>query len=260
MSGSGGFAANLVLVPEILSSTHVGKVWYIGSGALAGLLAVLLFAGRQTGARAGGAFAAFLLLIGCAKAASGHAAGQGDFTLAEVSMVLHVTGTAIWAGTVVASGFVALPHLVQFTDPVPFWSYGKLLSRTATWAVLTVLLSGIYTSDRELNGQLSGLWRTGWGRILMTKVALVLLALVLGAFARFRCVQCPATKQRAALMVRLVRAEAVVMLLILSLSGTLANTAPAMQTAKSRNQQISPSVDSRALSLLDSSSGYAGAR
>ena len=228
MSGSGGFAGNLSLVPDILSSTHLGKVWYVGSVALVALLAAVLFAGRQKKALAGGPFAAPLLLIGCAKAASGHAAGEGDFTLAEFSMLLHIAGTAVWAGTVVASGFVVLPELAKFRDPLALWSYTRLLSRTVTWALLVILLSGTYTSDRELNGSLSGLWSSGWGRVLMTKIAFVSLALALGAIARFKCVQRPATSERAELMVRLLRAEAIVMIVILCLSGLLANTPPAM--------------------------------
>lgn len=228
MSGSTGFAGNLALVPDILSSTHAGKVWYIGSGALAALLAAGLIAGRQMNAGARGLFAVSLVLLGCAKAASGHAAGEGDFTLAEFSMLLHVGGTAVWAGTVVVSGLIVLPGLAKLRDPLALWSYARLLSRTVTWALLAIVVSGIYTSDRELNGILSGLWTSGWGRILLTKLAFVSLALGLGAITRFKCVKRPATGERAELMARLLRAEAFAMIVILCLSGLLANTPPAM--------------------------------
>lgn len=228
MSGSGAFAANLALVPDILSSTHAGKVWYVGSLALVALVAATLFTGWQSGTPAGGPFAVSLILVGCAKAASGHASGEGDFTLPELSMLLHVAGTAVWAGTVVASGFIVVPGLAKRRDPHSLWSYARLLSKIVTWALLAILLSGIYTSNRELNGSLSGLWSSGWGRILMAKIAFVTLALVLGAITRFKCVRRPATSGRAELMVRLLRAEALVMIVILCFSGLLANTAPAM--------------------------------
>jgi putative copper export protein len=228
MSGSSGFAGNLALIPDILSSTHQGKLWYVNSAALLVLLLATLAAGRKNRSALRWPFLVSLLLIAFTKAASGHAANEGDFTLAEFFMLLHVLGIAVWAGTVVASGLLVLPHLAQSPDPTALWSYGRLLSKTITWALVAIFISGIYTSDRELNGVLSGLWRTGWGRILMTKIALVFLALALGACTRFQCVQRPATSRTAALMVRLVRAEAVVMILILSLSGVLANTPPAM--------------------------------
>lgn len=231
MSGSSRFAENLALIPGVLSSTHQGKLWYISSVALVALLVAALFAAQPTRPVAAWPFLVSLFLIACTKAASGHAANEGDFTLAELSMLLHILGVSVWAGAVLASGLLVLPSLGQSADPAAFWTYGRLLSRTVTWALLALLLSGVYTSDRELDGKLSGLWRSGWGRILMTKVAFVLLAVVLGASSRFKCLQYPATRQRASLMVRLVRTEAVVMILVLCLSGLLANTPPAMTEA-----------------------------
>ena len=234
MSGTGGFAGNLALIPDILSSTHQGKLWYITCVALVMLVVATLAAGRRNRPILGWLFLASLLLIACTKAASGHAANEGDFTVAEFFMLLHILGIAVWAGAIVASGLLVLPHLAQFSDPTALWSYGKLLSRTVTLALAAILVSGIYSSDRELNGAWSGLWRSDWGRILMTKIALVSLALALGACTRFQCVQRPATSRTTALMVRLVRAEAVVMILILSLSGVLANTPPAMAEQSDR--------------------------
>jgi copper resistance protein D len=228
MSGSSGFTGNLFLVPDILSSTHQGKLWYITSAALVLLLVATLAARQKNRPVLVLPFLVSLVLLACTKAASGHAANEGDFTVAEFFMLLHILGIAVWAGAIVASGLVVLPRLAQFSDPTALWIYGKLLSRTVTWALAAILISGIYTSDRELNGAWSGLWRSDWGRILMTKIAFVFLALALGACTRFRCVQRPATSRTTTLMVRLVRAEAVVMILILSLSGVLANTPPAM--------------------------------
>ncbi len=227
MSGSDGFTGNLTLIPDVLSSTHQGKVWFIGSFALVALLASMLFAGRQIRAAAYWQFAVSLFVIGCAKAASGHAAGEGDFTLAEFSMLLHVAGTAVWAGTVIASGFIVVPGLAKLPDPQALWSYSRQLSRTVTWALMAILLSGIYNAWHQLQGSMGGLWSSGWGRILLAKIAFVSLALALGAITRFRCVQRPATSERAELMVRIMRAEAIVMIVILCLSGWLANTAPA---------------------------------
>ncbi len=228
MSGSEGFAANLALVPAVLSSTHFGKVWYISSIALAALVFATLLAARRRRRVAVWLFVAALVLMAAAKAASGHASGNGDFTLAEFAMLLHVVSIAVWAGTVIASGLFVLPGLpAQASDFSALWRYGKHLSKAITWAVPAVFLSGICVSYRDLNGVLSGLWLSGWGKILIAKLTLVALALTLGALARFRCVQCPPAGDRAALMVRLVRTEAVVMVLILCISGVLANTAPA---------------------------------
>jgi putative copper resistance protein D len=237
MSGSSSFAGNLALIPDILSSTHLGKLWYINSAVLVALLAATLLAARETRPVVAWPFVVCLFLIAGTKASSGHAGNGGDFTLDEFSMFVHVLGTAVWAGTVVASGLLVIPHLAEFPDPKALWSYGNLLSRTVTWALLAIFVSAVYTSDRELNGALSGLWRSVWGKILMTKIAFVSLALVLGACTRFQCVQRSATSRRAALMVRLMRVEALVMIVVLALSGTLANTPPAMTEAANKTRQ-----------------------
>jgi putative copper resistance protein D len=237
MSGSSSFAGNLALIPEILTSTHQGKLWYINSAVLVALLAATLVAARSTRHVVVWPFLVCLFLIAGTKASSGHAGNGGDFTLEEFSMFVHVLGTAVWAGTVVASGLLVVPRLAEFPDPTALWSHGNLLSRTVTWALLAIFVSAVFTSDRELNGALSGLWRSNWGEILMTKIAFVSLALILGACTRFQCVKRSATSQRAALMVRLMRIEALVMMVVLALSGILANTPPAMtEAARAANQ------------------------
>ena len=99
--------------------------------------------------------------------------------------------------------------------------------KTLPRGLLMLLVSGIYTSDRELNGSLRGLWTSAWGRILVAKVTLALLALVLGALNGFTLKR-PPTAGRLALLAARLRMEATVMVLILCLSDLLANTAPPM--------------------------------
>ncbi|HWE50805.1 MAG TPA: CopD family protein [Bryobacteraceae bacterium] len=232
MSGSSGFVSNLAFIPTVLSSTHMGRVWYFDSVAVAVLLVATLFAAR-TGRRAPAwPFVLALVLFAGAKAASGHPAGAGNSPLPEISMGFHFLSIALWAGIVIASGLVVIPHLAHSAEPEALWRYGRILSRTITWNLPVILLSGVYISYSELDGALSGLWLSGWGNILIAKLILVGLALALGALTRFRCVQRPATGERAKLMVQLVRAEAVVMILILCISGLLANTAPPMDTPR----------------------------
>lgn len=228
MSGSIGFTSNLALIPSILSSTHVGRVWYVNSLAVAVLVVATLLTARADSRVAAWPFVSAVILLAAAKAASGHPASAGDFSLPEISMFLHFLSIAVWSGIIIASGLLVLPYLARSPDPNALWSYGRVLSRTITWILPVILLSGVCISYRELNGTLSGLWLSGWGKILIAKLILVALALTLGALTRFRCVQCPPTSRRAALMVRLVRGEAIVMILILCISGLLANTAPPM--------------------------------
>jgi len=224
MSGSNGFRENLSLIPAVLSSTRQGVFWYANLAVIAILVAIRFGSGSGKRPFASGLALAALFVLALTKAASSHAADDGDYTLLEFSEFLHLMATAVWAGTILVSGFVIVPFLARLANPETLWSFGGRLSRTVTWAVIVLVLSGIYTSDRELSGSLSGLWTSAWGRILLLKLALVAAALCLGAVSRFRYVRRAATTARAAEFAGLLRAEATVMAAVLCVSGLLANT------------------------------------
>lgn len=227
MSGSDHFTGDLALVPTILSSTHQGVLWYINSFALAALGMATFLPLRARPITRGTVYFS-LALMAFTKAAAGHAGADGDFTVAEVAQMLHVFSTAAWAGAVIVSGLFVVPKLAQTDDTSILWTYGNRLSKTVTWALVTILATGVYTSDRQLNAPLNSLWGSEWGRILLTKVALVLVAISLGAMNRFSCLRRSATRERAMRLVRLFLVESIVMILVLCLSGLLGSTSPPM--------------------------------
>ena len=163
-------------------------------------------------------------VLALTKAASSHAADDGDFTLLGFSEFFHLVATAVWAGAILVSGILIVPFLARLANPEILRNFGSRLSRTVTWAVTVLALSGIYTSDRELNGSLSALWTSAWGRMLLLKVAFVSAALCLGAVSRFQYIRRAAGHERTALFTGLLRAEAIVMAAVLCVSGLLANT------------------------------------
>ncbi len=109
------------------------------------------------------------------------------------------------------------------------WSYGKHLSQTVTWALVILLLSGLYVARGDMHGRFSVLWSSQWGTILLMKAALTGIAVLLGSSNRFRCLAHPASSDRAAIMAKLLRAEAFVMIAILCLSSILGNSNPAVE-------------------------------
>jgi putative copper resistance protein D len=234
MSGSDDFRTNLGTIPMILSSTHQGTLWYVNSAALL-VLVTATVVGRVR--RIGGIGVTFIALglIAFAKAASGHAADEGDFTLLELCQLVHILATAIWAGAILVSGLVVAPRLSRCAPRLSrsagfaaLWSYAGLLSKTVTWALGALLVSGIYTSDRELGNSLTALRTSAWGKILLIKLAFVVAAIALGAMNRLLCLKRPATAERSLLLRRLLMTEALLMVCILCLSGLLGSTAPPM--------------------------------
>jgi putative copper resistance protein D len=171
-----------------------------------------------------------LCFIAFVKAASSHAADDGDFSLLEINQWLHILATALWAGAIIVTGLISLPSLTQaHNDGETIWTHLQSISTIATYAIIAIIVSGIYTADRELAGPLTTLWSSTWGKILTAKVIIVLIALTLGALNRFLCLAKEISTERISLSARLLQFEALTMLIVLALSGWLGNTSPVMQ-------------------------------
>ena len=226
MSGSTLFAETFALIPTILTSTRQGGLWYANSLALGTLLGRRLFGGERIVTGALWIEVAGLCMLAATKAASSHASEDGDFTLAEISQFLHNIATSVWAGAVLIAGLVVVPRLAVLDDASILWNYGGRLSKTVTKALGILVISGLYASWSDMHGAVSSLWSSPWGKTLVTKLAFVATAVLLGSLTRFRCLGRPATSQRATTMTKLLRSEAAVMMGVLCISGLLANTNP----------------------------------
>ena len=229
MSGSSSFSENIALIPSILSSTHQGMLWKLNILAMLALF-VTIGATRHRRRNVIYAAAICLCIIAFVKAASSHAGDDGDFSLLELTQWLHILATALWAGAIIVTGLIAVPSLARAgSDNETIWQHLQNISTIATCAIIVILATGIYTGDRELAGPLSTLWSSTWGKILTAKIIIVLVALTLGASNRFLCLAKNFSTDRITLSSRLLKFEAITMLIILTLSGWLGNTSPVMQ-------------------------------
>jgi putative copper resistance protein D len=167
-----------------------------------------------------------LALLAASRAASGHAAVDGGSSLAEISQFLHLASIAVWSGGVIASGLVVVPRLWRADRPEQVVTFTTRLSRVVTVALLVVVVTGAFNAYRGLGTSLLPLAHTQWGVLLTAKLALVLIAISIGAYNR-RIVRAPVTfaRTQAPQLVQALRWEAVVMLLILTISAFLANSA-----------------------------------
>jgi copper resistance protein D len=225
MSGTTNFRQALDVVATVLTATRQGSLWYANSLVLAVLIAAQRRMKPRGTSPATGIAIAALVVLAATRAASSHASEAGDFSIAEISQFLHLVATSVWAGAIVVSAFLVVPQWPGFGAST-LWHYSRRLSQTVTWALAMLVLTGIYTTWRAIDGTVDVLWTRHWGRILLIKVSLVVLAALLGSLTRFRCVQRPPKNETAALMVRLLWCEALVMAVILAVSGLLANTNP----------------------------------
>jgi copper transport protein len=149
-----------------------------GSALLAGFVTavvVALLAGAATLERRA-LRPALLLSLGLVAVPSvaGHALDPGLERVNVAADVLHVAAASAWVGVLVA--LVALPAARLEL---------RRLSRLALAAVLVLGATGVLRASFELLSA-AQLWRTGYGRALLVKTALLAAALVLGLLLRSR--------------------------------------------------------------------------
>lgn len=180
--------------------------------------------------RGAGAWSGIVLILGLTayRSALGHAASDGDFTFRELVQFLHLSSIAVWAGGVAIAGLVVFPQLGRSSDPEQAIQFGRRLSLTVTIALVVVVLSGTYNAWKGLGGSFMPLPRTAWGRVLIMKIIIVLMALSCGSRVRLWVREKHSSKTgRIGLIRRWLRVEALLMMAVLALSAWLANLPPA---------------------------------
>lgn len=121
---------------------------------------------------------AFALGLGFASglSVSGHSSVSGG---EEIADWLHLSAAVLWVGGLVQLAAVVWPGPRELRGDA-----FRRFSRVATGCVAVLIGAGTYLSIERLP-QLHDLWRTGYGHVLLVKLALVSLALVWGAAHQF---------------------------------------------------------------------------
>lgn len=224
LSGRGG--AGLVdprLALEVLG-TSFGTSAIVRVAGLAVLLAALprLWRTAATGATAAGAAAA-LVSFGL----TGHTATASPRWLVAGANLAHTLAGAAWFGGIVLL-LIALRRRRAADDPVGGGTLVARFSALATGAIVLVFAAGSTLAWAQVRG-LSGLTGTSYGQTLLTKVGIVAAVLGVGAYNHFRLV--PAIRRRSntawRLLQRTVRYEVIGLVIVVTLTGVLANTRPA---------------------------------
>lgn len=143
------------------------------------LLAVAAVIGDAVSRRAAGPAVplAFTLAMAATWGATGHAATGGGAPVAMVASTLHIAAMAVWIGGL----FMLAVLLAGRGDAVA--AAVHRFSQLALGAVATLAATGLYQAWREV-GSISALLDTAYGRLLLTKVAILLC--VIGVARRSR--------------------------------------------------------------------------
>ncbi len=162
-----------------LSGTGWGRGWIVQAGA-ALLITIAAFAG--VGATAGAVTAGGAAVAAYGTAMTAHAASFGG--LAVVVDGTHIIAAGTWLGTLAVLLLVAAPAAWRSSQEGRGRTIADLVhafSPLALTAAGVVVLTGVLNAIRHLE-TLSVLWETAWGRTLLVKVALVLVAAGAGFF------------------------------------------------------------------------------
>lgn len=128
---------------------------------------------------------------------TGHASNWYYHDLSMVSMELHVTGSAAWAGGLVVLVLVLAKHRDLLTIALPRFS------KLATWCVLIVGASGIANGLLELylspiTTLPTSLWETRYGVLLLVKAVCLIAVAVIAIHVRRRIMPAVAAGRRTA--------------------------------------------------------------
>jgi putative copper resistance protein D len=177
--------AAIGVVPALIARTRFGYGWLAGfAGAALLLFAALTHRGGRIGyALCWIAAAAFAVGEGLAARAGAHSAFP--VALGAALHGLHVLALGAWGGVVMAGGFVVVPAVETSVARRSFIRLAERISLWSVWAALAVLASGALDALRGAGGvPLVVVWDSPWGRVLLLKLALVVLATLLLALAR----------------------------------------------------------------------------
>lgn len=189
---------------------------------LLAVLAALLLAGprRRTGSAALVAAALVLVTV----ALLGHAA-DGAVALLLPAAVLHLAAMVLWLGGLLVLVAVVLPRLRRRPAAAL-----RVLRR---WSLAAFTCIGVLVVTGEVQAfpvvaPLDALWRTGYGRLLLLKLALVVAVIVVAAASQ-RVVAGRAASAAARLRT-VVAIEVVGVIAVLGVTGVLTGTATAAET------------------------------
>jgi copper transport protein len=136
----------------------------------------------------------------------------------EVADWLHLSAATLWVGGLIQLGFVVWPTARDFRATA-----FRRFSRLATLCVAVLVTAGTYLSIERLPA-LHDLWRSGYGHVLLVKLALVAVALMWGAAHQFLAM--PRLERHGTRLARSLLGESAVAMAVLLAAAVLVDSKP----------------------------------
>jgi len=157
--------------PALFIDTATGRAWSLL--IFFALLGFLVLKGNAL------LRSAWIIVILAIESLIGHPAANNPKLLTIALDFVHLLGSAVWVGGLVALLFI------WYTKREEAGKFAASFSQGAFLSLVALILSGIGMTLLFLP-KLSYLWLTAWGGLLVVKTALVVLVLITGAWLRMR--------------------------------------------------------------------------
>ena len=221
----------------MLTATHYGLAWAIGTAALVAAIVLTTVAGADRRGRLPSVLGLIALAVFFyARSMVSHAADEGDISLRLTVEWVHLTLVCLWVGEVFIAVTLVLPGPKQTSAADRFnrANYVAALSTSATVALVGIFATGLFSAWGNLGG-IANVIGNPYDETLLIKVALVGFAAALGGFNRFIVMPPLLAQERnaglasdaaARKFILVLQVEAAVLLGVLILAAMLSSTSP----------------------------------
>jgi putative copper export protein/methionine-rich copper-binding protein CopC len=179
----GGQSFDATLVTGMLAHTMWGWSWLAQLGA--GMLAFAAFRRASRGQGGWGLAAVAAVVLAFTPAFAGHAiAAERWIPVAVLSDGIHVLGAAGWLGTLGVLVIVGIPAALRMEEADRGSAAADLVNAFSPVALVcagTAAATGVLSAVIHI-GRIPDLWQTGYGQILLLKLAILSVVAGTGAF------------------------------------------------------------------------------
>ncbi|MCO1581402.1 CopD family protein [Crossiella sp. SN42] len=215
-----GLGLDMGTLADYAATVGAGRALLVAAACALGY-AVLHGLGLRAGARPPAELPVLVAMLGqIPLALTGHSAAAANHELALLSMSVHVMAAAGWVGGLGAMLFLITPHRGLLAEALPRFA------AVGTVCLAAVAVSGVVNAVVQLTGRpglswAAALFGTGYGWVVLTKTAALLVLAGLGGWLRFRLM--PAIVRHRTTPVTLwISLELLVMALAIGLAAALA--------------------------------------
>lgn len=174
----------------------------------------------------------------------GHATELAPRALSLAADAVHATAAALWLG-----GLVGLAMVLSLRSADTVVSTAGIIgrfSRLAFWSVLALAAAGLTLTITGSDANLNSIVTTTWGQLVLAKIGLTLIVVIVAAWNRRTLIPSLTSPTedtnvfavRWATLLRTVRAEVLILVVVVGLTAILVNSPPARTAAVTKAERV----------------------